>query len=133
MNWTRFLLVVVASGIVASFTDWLFMGLLFHDKYMLTPEMWRGKPGQTETKTMLISTVFGLLSCAVFTYLCVLLGDFSVKATLRLAFIVWLLGPLPVIFINVVWTRLHPQLGLSHSLGWLARFMVTAVIVTWLL
>jgi Protein of unknown function (DUF1761) len=133
MNWTRFVLAVVASGVVASFTDWLFMGVLFHDKYLLTPEIWRGKPGQTETKTMLASTAFGLLSCAVFAYLCTMLGDLTAKSTIRLAVLVWLLGPMPVIFINVIWTRMHPNLGISHSLGWLARFIVTAVIVAWLL
>jgi len=133
MNWTRFILAVVASGVAASFADWLFMGVLFHDKYLLTPEMWRGKPGQTEAKTMMFSTLFGLLSCAVFAYLCIFATDLAFKNTLKLAIIVWLLGPLPVIFINVIWTRLHPQLGLSHSLGWLARFVVTAAIVAWLL
>ena len=133
MNWTRLVLAIIASGVVASFTDWLFMGVLFHDKYLLTPEMWRGKPGETETKTMLASTVFGLLSCAAFAYLCTIIGDLSCRSTLRLAFIAWLLGPLPVIIINVIWTRLHPHLGISHSLGWLARFIVTALIVAWLL
>lgn len=133
MNWTRFALAVIFSGVAASFTDWLFMGVLFHDKYLLTPEMWRGKPGQTETKTMMASTLFGLFSCAVFAYLCTITTDFSFHNTLKMAFLVWLIGPVPVIFINVIWTRLHPHLGLSHSLGWLARFVVTAAIVAWLL
>ena len=37
MNWTRFLLAVVLSGLAATFTDWLFMGVLFHKKYIATP------------------------------------------------------------------------------------------------
>jgi hypothetical protein len=133
MNWTRFVLAIIASGLVASFTDWLFMGVLFHEKYLLTPEMWRGKPSQTEAKTILVSTVFGLISCAVFAYLCTLVGNLTARSTLQLAVIAWLLGPFPVIFINVIWTKLHPHLGISHSLGWLARFVVTALIVAWLL
>jgi hypothetical protein len=39
MNWTRFLLAVVVSGLGASVTDWLFMGVLFHNKYLETPEI----------------------------------------------------------------------------------------------
>ena len=46
MNWTRFLLAVVLSGLATTFTDWLFMGALFHKKYSDTPEIWRIKPGQ---------------------------------------------------------------------------------------
>ena len=32
MNWTRFALTVLASGIVSSLTDWLFMGDLLYIK-----------------------------------------------------------------------------------------------------
>jgi hypothetical protein len=28
---------------------------------------------------------------------------------------------------------MHPLLGLSHSLGWLARFVVTALVAAWLI
>ena len=44
----RFVLAVGASGVAASFTDWLFMGKLFHRKYLETPEIWRVKPGQSD-------------------------------------------------------------------------------------
>jgi len=29
------------AGTLASFTDWLFMGVLFHGRYMRFPEVWR--------------------------------------------------------------------------------------------
>jgi hypothetical protein len=57
MNWTRFLLAVVVSGLGASVTDWLFMGVLFHNKYLETPEIWRAKPGQPETTNIIASIV----------------------------------------------------------------------------
>jgi len=85
MNWTRFLLAIVLSGLATTFTDWLFMGVLFHNKYLATPEIWRLKPGQSETRGIVLSSLLGVLSCAAFLYL-------------------------------------------SHSLGWLARFVVTALI-----
>jgi hypothetical protein len=134
MNWTRFLLAVVVSGLGASITDWLFMGVLFHKKYLETPEVWRAKPEQSEVTNIVASTAIGLVSCAAFIYLCYWTGALSVhNASLRMAVLVWLVAPLPLILTNVLWIKIHPLLGLSHSLGWLARFVVTALIAGWLL
>ena len=134
MNWTRFLLAVVVSGLGASITDWLFMGVLFHNKYLETPEVWRAKPGQSEVTNIVASAAIGLVSCAAFIYLCYWTGALSVhNASLRMAVLVWLVAPLPLILTNVLWIKIHPLLGLSHSLGWLARFVVTALIAGWLL
>jgi hypothetical protein len=134
MNWTRFLLAVVISGFAASFTDWLFMGALFHNKYVATPEIWRIKPGQSDTRSIVLSSLLGVLSCAAFLYLCGWAGvPFVPRATLLLAFFVWVAGAVPIIFSNIVWIKMHPLLGVSHSLGWLARFVVTGLIGAWLL
>lgn len=134
MNWTRFLLAVVASGIATSFTDWLFMGVLFHAKYTETPEIWRNKPGQSETSNVLASVVLGVLSCAALIYLCIWAGALhAASGALRLAILAWLAAPLPVILTNTIWIKLHPLVGVSHALGWLMRFAVTALIAAWLL
>jgi hypothetical protein len=134
MNWTRFLLAVVVSGLGASVTDWLFMGVLFHKKYLETPEIWRAKPGQPETTNIIASTVIGFVSCAAFIYLCYWTCALSVRhASLRMAVLAWLAAPLPLILTNVLWIKMHPLLGLSHSLGWLARFVVTALVAAWLM
>jgi uncharacterized membrane protein len=134
MNWTRFLLAVVVSGLAASFTDWLFMGVLFHGKYLETPEIWRNKPGQSETRGIVASSLAGLVSCAAFIHLCAWAGALAtLRSEVHLAGIVWLAGPVPIIFSNIVWIKMHPLLGVSHSLGWLARFVVTGLIAGWLL
>lgn len=133
MNWTHYLLAVVLSGVAATFTDWIFMGVLFHDKYLAYPEVWRGTPGQPETSRIFISMLEGLVSCAAFVYLCWLTNMLTAKSALILAVIVWLAGPLPLIRTNIAWIRMHPLIGLSHSLGWLVRFVVTALITVWLL
>ena len=39
MNWTHFVLAVLVAGIVSSFTDWFFGGILFHRKYSAHPEI----------------------------------------------------------------------------------------------
>jgi len=50
-----------------------------------------------------------------------------------MAELVWIAGPLPVIFSNIVWIKMNPLLGVSHSLGWLARFAISGLIGGWLL
>jgi len=134
MGWTRFLLAVVLSGLATTFTDWLFMGALFHKKYLDTPEIWRIKPGQNDSRSILASSLLGLSSCAAFLYLCVWIGPpYGSRATLPIAFLIWLAAPVPIIFSNIVWIKMHLILGISHSLGWLARFVVTSLIGGWLL
>lgn len=110
------------------------MGVLFHNKYLATPEIWRIKPGQSDTRSIVLSSLLGVLSCAVFLYFCVWAGIIlSHRTTLHTALLVWVAAPLPIIFSNIVWIKMHPLLGVSHSLGWLARFVVTALIGSWLL
>jgi hypothetical protein len=133
MTWGRFLLAVAASGLVASFTDWLFMGILFHGKYLESPEIWRNKPGQSETRSIIASSLLGLVSCAAFIFLCRWTGSVTLRGELHFAAITWIAGPVPILFSNIVWIKMHPLLGVSHSLGWLARFVVSGLIAGWLL
>jgi hypothetical protein len=60
-------------------------------------------------------------------------GALTVRSELHLAQLVWIAGALPIIFSNIVWIKMHPLLGLSHSLGWLARFVASGLIAGWLL
>ena len=134
MNWTRFLIAVVASGVATTLTDWLFMGVLFHKKYLETPEVWRLKPGASETSSIASSTVLGVLSCGAFIFLCIWSGAIaSASGALRMAVIAWLAAPVPILGMNAIWMKLHPLVGVSHALGWLARFIVTGLIAAWLL
>jgi hypothetical protein len=133
MNWTRFLTAVVASGVAASFTDWFFMGVLFHQHNLATPEVWRLKPGESETRSILTSTFIGAISCAAFIYLCIWAGTLTLKGALCTAVIAWIAAPAPVMLNIVIWTKMRPLVGVSHALGWLARFVVTAAIAAWLL
>jgi hypothetical protein len=130
---TRFLLAVAASGVATTFTDWLFMGVLFHGKYVETPEIWRIKPGQSDTRSIVASSLVGVVSCAAFIYLCRWTGTLTMRSELHMAGIAWIAGPVPIIFSNIVWIKMHPLIGVSHSLGWLARFVVTGLIGGWLL
>jgi len=134
MNWPRFLLATLAAGFAASLTDWLFMGILFHDKYLRHPEVWRSSiAGGGERRAVFYSTLLGFVTCGAFIFLCARLGFHSYHNTLKLALTVWLIAPLPMIITNHLLIKLHPALVVSHSLGWLAKLIVSALTVVWIL
>jgi hypothetical protein len=129
----RYVLAVGASGVATSFTDWIFMGKLFHEKYLETPEIWRMKPGQSNTRSVVASSLLGVVSCAAFIWLARWTDALTVRSELHMAELVWMAAAVPIIFSNIVWIKMHPLLGVSHSLGWLARFAISGLIGGWLL
>jgi hypothetical protein len=135
MDWVRYLLVVVLSSLIASFTDWLFMGVLFHDKYLAHREIWRGEVGDKAGKMrkIVVSQLIGVISSAAFAFLLMHHSHRDLAHDLVLAVVVWLAGAAPMAAQNVVWMKLHPLIGASHSLGWLARFLITAALAAFLL
>jgi hypothetical protein len=133
MVWGKFILVVVIASLVTSFTDWLFMGVLFHDKYLATPEIWRSAGATGEPRLIVYSQLIGVISCAAFTFLCMRGGLLTIPKSLGAAGLVWLAGPVVVLAQMVIWTKLHPLIGVSQSLGWLARFAITGLLAVWLL
>jgi hypothetical protein len=130
MDWTRFALAVLIAGIVVSFSDWLFMGVLYHDRYNDNPEIWRKPHGGHETGGVILSTVLAFVTCAVFAVLCGWLHLHTYLATLGLALALWLVGPLPLISTNAVFIKLYPGVSISHATGWLARLCLIAVTMT---
>jgi hypothetical protein len=108
------------------------MGVLFHDKYKAAPEIWRSSAERNERRLIVYSQLMGVLSCAAFVYLCTQTNALTIPWTLGAAVIVWLAGPVVVIAQMVLWTKLHPLIGASQSLGWLVRFIVTGLLAVWL-
>ena len=129
----RYVLAVGASGVATSLTDWIFMGKLFHEKYLEAPEIWRMTPGQSEMRKIVASSLLGVVSCAAFIWLARWTDALTVRSELHMAELVWVAAAVPIIFSNIVWIKMHPLLGVSHSLGWLARFAISGLIVGWLL
>ena len=130
MNWMHFGLVVVVSGVVASFTDWLFMGVLFHKQYLESREAWRETA--SETGKIVWSEVIGLITCAAFAYLLIQTGCQTLWQGLWMASLVWLAGPVAIGATNVLWMKISPYIGVSHALGWLARLVIIALAAAYL-
>lgn len=123
MDAWRIVAAVVGAAVVASFTDWLFMGVLFHDRYLAHPEVWR--EGRSEPRKIVQSQIVGVLSCAGFVAICLMLPH-HLRDYLKAALFVALAGPIPLLWQNGLWIKMHPLVLSSHAAGWLARLVITA-------
>jgi hypothetical protein len=56
-----------------------------------------------------------------------------VTGTVKLAGAIWLLGPLPLLLTNAAFIKLHRAFVFSYALGWLAKLLIIAAAVAWLL
>jgi hypothetical protein len=133
MPWGRIALAVLASGIVSSLTDWLFMGDWLYKRYDRNPEIWRYRGGQGESKAILWSSLLPFLTCSVFVFVCGGLHLHSYHGTFKLALAIWLIGPLPLTITNALWLKLAPAIATSYALGWLVKLTVAAITVTLIL
>jgi len=133
MEWKHFMLAVLMTGIISSFTDWFFAGILFHDKYLVYPEVWRQTGGKSETSAVAWSVVLGFLTAAAFMGLYVTVAAHGYRMSLVLAALCWLMVPVPLLITNALFIKLHPLVVVSHSLGWLAKLIVAALVAGWLL
>ena len=128
MDMTRFALAALAGGFAATFTDWFFFGILFHDKNLAHPEVWRPEiQAGKEKKAIVISSLFCFVTSAAFVYSAQHLYVTDMNHALKLAAAVWVMIAMPMVVTNYLFIKLHPALLVSHSLGWLARLLVCAV------
>ncbi len=125
MSWIV-LVAVFAAGIVASFTDWYFMGVLFHDRYFRFPDTWWPRQ-KSEPMPIVYSTALGFITAAAVIALCALAGVDDVASGLKVAFIAWLSGSFVQVATTQIWVRIDPWVSLAHGLGYLARFLIAGV------
>jgi hypothetical protein len=127
MNWPRFVLTVVATGFVASLTDWFFMGDLLYKRFNKHPEIWRYAGGSRgESRAVAWSAPLPFVTCAVFAALCEWLHLHSIYATFGLSLAVWLIAILPWMVTMALFIKLQPAIAASYSLGWLVKLFVAA-------
>jgi hypothetical protein len=133
MDTLRYLIALIAASIAMSFSDWYFMGVLFHGKNLAHPEVWRRpEGGKGESLAVAWSTLLGIGTAAVFLYLASWLGLAGSLSALVLAFGIWLLAPLPLIVTNALFIKIHFLNTLAMALGWLIRLFICAL-AAWLI
>lgn len=133
MDSLRYFIALIAASVAMSFSDWYFMGVLFHDKYLAYPEVWRYSDNKkAESLAVAWSTLLGVATAAVFLWLCAWLGLAGTVSALGLAFGIWLLAPLPLIVTIALFIKIHFLNTLAMALGWLMRLLICAL-AAWLI
>jgi formate/nitrite transporter FocA (FNT family) len=128
MNWTRLIAVIIGAGIVSSLTDWFFAGDWLHKRYTY-PEIWRQG---NESRAIALTSPLPFLTCGAFACTAVWLGLHSLTSTAKFAFVVWLIGPLPLILTNAAFMKLHRVFVVSYATGWAVKLMIVATATAWL-
>ncbi len=122
------ILAIAVAGTLGSLTDWLFMGVLFHDAYNNHPEIWR--PGVrlgADRRAIIWSSILGYLITAAVALLCVIAHVASIGGALAVAAVAWLAGPPVVIIVNGMFIKIDPKITLSHCLGYGARMLLAGL------
>jgi hypothetical protein len=133
MNWSRLAIAVIASGLVVSMTDWLFMGDLFAAIYKAEPQIWRqSREGFDERRAIIGGVLLGFVTCAAFILFSGHLGLRSYSQTLSAALAIWTIAPLPLIVTNALFMKFHPILAASHASGWLVKLCVAGLAAGWI-
>jgi len=122
--WTVIAAVAIA-GIAGSITDWLFMGLLFHDAYNAYPEIWR--PGVREGNAraaILWSIALGVVMSAGVVALCAVAGAGTLWSGMGVALVAWLAGPFVILIVQGLFVKIDTKITVAHCLGYLARMLL---------
>ena len=124
MNW-RFWAATVAGIVLANLADWLFAGILFHDRYQAHPEVWRvngpNPRALVGAQALTLPTVVGLIALMIWT------GQVSLSASLVLALFVWAIAAAPPIIANGLFIKIDPVVVATHVVGWLAKLALIGV------
>jgi len=117
---------IIVSGTVATFTDWLFMGVMFHSAYLRYPEVWWPRGGNN-TVAIIWSSVIGYLMSAGVVGLCVLTRAATLSKALEVTVLVWLAGPFVILLVNGLFIKIDPKVTIAHCIGWFARMALAGV------
>jgi hypothetical protein len=120
----------LAGGILGSLADWLFAGVLFHDRYNRFPEVWRGG---SERIRIAGAQVLAFVTAGAFVALAWKLHQTDLRGALKLAAMVWLIAPLPLLLANAMFIKIDNLVTAGHAAGWLVKLLLVAVAVAWLL
>jgi intracellular septation protein A len=117
------------GGVLGSLADWLFAGVLFHHRYLVFPEVWREG---NQRQRIIGAQVLAFVTAAAFVALAWKLHQTDLRGALKLAAMVWLIGPLPLLVGNAFFIKIDPLVTASHAAGWLAKLLLIAAATAWL-
>lgn len=124
MDWHVFAASILGA-VLGSIADWVFAGVLFHGRYQRHAEVWR--TGGSESLRIGGAQVLCLLTSVAFVGLASMLGQVDLRGTLKLAAMIWLIAPLPLLVTNSLFIKIDPLVTASHAAGWLVKLLLIAV------
>jgi hypothetical protein len=134
VSWLRLLGVLAAAAAVTSLSDWYFFGVLFHGRYRRTPGVWRAYRNRADQQLSLgAAQALLTVSTLVFILVCAHQGWVSARTSIPAAITLWVMVPVPLIAVNTIYIPMDRWIAAGHALGWLARLLLTALLVAWLL
>jgi hypothetical protein len=130
MTWASLGLTMLAAAVATSLADWLFFGVLFHEKYKAFPEVWRRPEGGAGEGAAVARAAFvSLLTPIAFVASCAWMGQTRGASPFVLALGIWLTAALPMLVMNYFFIKTHPLVTVAHSLGWLVKLLLCAAAV----
>jgi Protein of unknown function (DUF1761) len=124
------ILAILAAGLAATFTDWLFMGVLFHDRYMRYPEVWRdGIVGGQDRTAVIYSCALDFVAAAGIVALCVLADIHTLWPAIGVAVFAWVAGPLVITITNGFFMKIDWAVIGAHCAAYLVRFLIAGIAV----
>lgn len=120
------------GALLGSLADWLFAGVIFHGRYQVHPEVWRPGAGAVRSRIVLAQALC-LLTSAAFVALSWKLHQIDYSGNLKLAAMIWLIGPLPLLLANGLFIKIDPLVTASHAAGWLVKLLLIGAVTAWML
>jgi len=120
------------GALLGSLADWVFAGIIFHGRYQIHPEVWRSGAGG-ERGRIILAQALALLTSAAFVALAWKLGQRDYSGNLKLAAMIWLIGPLPLLLANALFIKIDYLVTASHATGWLVKLLLIAAVTAWML
>jgi hypothetical protein len=120
----RFWVAVGAGLVLANLIDWLFAGVLFHQRYQTYPEVWRINGANPRaligSQVMTLPTVFGLVGLMLWS------GQTTFAGAVCLGGLVFVIAAAPPIIANGLFIKIDRMVVISHTVGWLVKLVVVA-------
>ena len=120
------------GALLGSLADWLFAGIIFHGRYQRHPEVWRSGAGG-ERGRIILAQALALVTSGAFVLLAWKLGQKDYSGNLKLAAMIWLIGPLPLLLANALFIKIDYLVTASHAAGWLVKLLLIAAVTAWML
>jgi intracellular septation protein A len=120
------------GAVLGSLADWLFAGVIFHGRYQRHPEVWRPGAGAVRSRIILAQALC-LVTSAAFVALAWKLHQTDYSGNLKLAAMIWLIGPLPLLVANALFIKIDYLVTASHAAGWLVKLLLIAAATAWML